>query len=185
MSWTSASRCRVAALLPGLAVFRGYQVGWLRPDLVAGLTVGAMLIPQSMAYAELAGLPPQFGFYAVIGPLVVYALVGTSRHLGVGPEPGTAILAATGVGAIAGGDPERYIALMAGLALVVAGICVAGAVARFGFLAAFFLLLALLLRAGLRLLLSIGSCPSSDDGHYRGYMGRSVGGGFGRATRSG
>ena len=136
MSWTSASRCRVAALLPGLAVFRGYQVGWLRPDLVAGLTVGAMLIPQSMAYAELAGLPPQFGFYAVIGPLVVYALVGTSRHLGVGPEPGTAILAATGVGAIAGGDPERYIALMAGLALVVAGICVAGAVARFGFLAA-------------------------------------------------
>ena len=95
-----------------------------------------MLIPQSMAYAELAGMPPQFGFYAVIGALVVYALVGTSRHLGVGPEPGTAILAATGIGAIAGGDPERYIALMAALALVVAGICIAGAVARLGFLAA-------------------------------------------------
>ncbi len=123
------------ALLPGLAVLRQYQVRWLSVDLVAGLTVGAMLIPQSMAYAELAGLAPQFGFYAVIGALVVYALVGTSRHLGVGPEPGTAILAATGVGTIASGDPKRYVALMAALALVVAGICIAGAVARLGFLA--------------------------------------------------
>ena len=123
------------ALLPGLAVLRQYQVRWLSVDLVAGLTVGAMLIPQSMAYAELAGLAPQFGFYAVIGALVVYALVGTCRHLGVGPEPGTAILAATGVGTIAGGDPKRYVALMAALALVVAGICIAGAVARLGFLA--------------------------------------------------
>ncbi len=122
-------------LLPGLAVLRGYQIGWLRADVVAGLTVGAMLIPQSMAYAELAGMPPEFGFYAVLGALVVYALVGTSRHLGVGPEPGTAILAATGVGAIAGGDSKRYIALMAGLALVVAAICIAGAIARLGFLA--------------------------------------------------
>ena len=95
---------------------RGYRRSWLRADVIAGLTVGAMLIPQSMAYAELAGLAPQFGFYAVIGALVVYALVGSSRHLGVGPEPGTAILAATGVGAIAAGAPERYIALMAALA---------------------------------------------------------------------
>ncbi|MEK7425087.1 MAG: sulfate permease [Actinomycetota bacterium] len=125
----------MGALLPGLAVLRGYQVGWLRVDAMAGLTVGAMLIPQSMAYAELAGLPPQVGFYAVIGALIVYALVGTSRHLGVGPEPGTAILAATGVGAIAGGDTGRYIELMAALALVVSGICIVGAVARLGFLA--------------------------------------------------
>ena len=88
-----------------------------------------------MAYAELASLAPQFGFYAVIGALVVYSLVGTSRHLGVGPEPGTAILAATGVSSIAAGDPDRYIALMTGLALVVSGICVAGAVARLGVLA--------------------------------------------------
>ncbi|CAN5665207.1 SulP family inorganic anion transporter [soil metagenome] len=136
MSPASDSQSRVTALLPGLAVLRDYQVRWLRLDLMAGLTVGAMLIPQSMAYAELAGLPPQFGFYAVIGALVVYALVGSSRHLGVGPEPGTAILAATGVGAIAAGDPARYIALMAALALVVAGICLAGAAAHLGFLAA-------------------------------------------------
>ncbi|HET9611830.1 MAG TPA: sulfate permease [Acidimicrobiales bacterium] len=128
-------RSRVAELLPGLGEIRRYQRGWLRADFVGGLTVGAMLVPQSMAYAELAGLAPEYGFYAVMGALVVYALVGTSRHLGVGPEPGTAILAATGVGAIAAGDPERYVALMAGLALVVAAICVVAAAARLGFVA--------------------------------------------------
>lgn len=122
-------------LVPGLAVLRGYQRGWWRPDLIAGVTVGAMLIPQSMAYAELAGLPPETGFYAVLGPLVLYALVGTSRHLGVGPEPGTAILAATGVGVIAAGDPTRYLALMAGLAVVVGALGVLGSLARLGFIA--------------------------------------------------
>jgi high affinity sulfate transporter 1 len=126
---------RVGALLPGLNVLRTYDAAWLRPDVVAGLTVGAMLIPQSMAYAELAGLAPEYGFYAVIGALVVYTLVGTSRHLGVGPEPGTAILAAAGVSSIAAGDPSRYIALMAALALVVAGVCIVAAVARLGVLA--------------------------------------------------
>lgn len=126
---------RAAAIAPGLGVLRRYERSWLPLDLVAGLTVGAMLVPQSMAYAELAGLPPAYGFHAVLGALVVYALFGTSRHLGVGPEPGTAILAATGVGAIAAGDPERYVALMAGLALVVAGTCAIAAVARLGFLA--------------------------------------------------
>jgi len=125
----------VASLLPGLAMLRRYQSPWLGVDLLAGLTVGAMLIPQSMAYAALAGLPPEYGFYAVIGALVVYALVGTSRHLGVGPEPGTAVLAAAGVSSIAAGDGDRYVALMAALALLVAGICVVGAVARLGFLA--------------------------------------------------
>lgn len=133
MPATSAPRRLGERLLPGLAVLRGYRRPWLRADVFGGLTVGAMLIPQSMAYAELAGMPPVTGFYAVIGALVIYALVGTSRHLGVGPEPGTAILAATGVGAIAAGDPGRYLALMAALALVVAAICIAGAVVRLGF----------------------------------------------------
>ncbi len=128
----------LADLAPGIGVLRAYRREWLRPDLVAGLTVGAMLIPQSMAYAELAGMPPEYGFYAVLGPLVVYTLFGTSRHLGVGPEPGTAILAATGVGAIAGGDLARYVVLMAALALVVGVIAVIGALARLGFIASVF-----------------------------------------------
>jgi SulP family sulfate permease len=122
-------------LMPGLDVLRGYQRSWLRPDVLAGLTVGAMLIPQSMGYAELAGLAPQYGFYAVIGALVVYALVGTSRHLGVGPEPGTALLAASGVGVVAAGDPARYVTLMAALALLVAGVCMLAWVLRLGYLA--------------------------------------------------
>ena len=122
-------------LLPGLTVLRSYQRSWLRPDVLAGLTVGAMLIPQSMGYAELAGMAPQYGFYAVIGALVVYAIVGTSRHLGVGPEPGTALLAASGVAAIAGGDGRRYVTLMAALALLVATFCVAAWALRLGYLA--------------------------------------------------
>src|SRR6185436_18976580 len=107
----------------------------LRVDLLAGLTVGAMLVPQCMAYAEIAGMPPETGFYAVLFALPVYAIVGSSRHLGIGPEPGTAILAATGVGALAGGDPERYATLMAALALVVGAVCLIAAIARLGFLA--------------------------------------------------
>ncbi len=114
---------------------RGYRAAWLRVDLVAGLTVGAMLVPQAMAYAELAGLPPEVGFNAALLPLVVYALVGGSRHLGVGPEPGTAILAATGVGLVADGDPVRYLALMAALALVVGLVGLVAAVSRLGVLA--------------------------------------------------
>jgi SulP family sulfate permease len=88
-----------------------------------------------MAYAELADMPPVTGFYAALLALIAYAFVGSSRHLGVGPEPGTAILAATGVGAIAAGDPERYFALMAALALIVGVICLLAAVARLGFIA--------------------------------------------------
>jgi high affinity sulfate transporter 1 len=120
---------------PGLDRLRHYERGWLRVDVLAGLTVGAMLVPQGMAYAELAGMPPVTGFYAVLLALVAYALVGSSRHLGVGPEPGTAILAATGVGGLAAGDPARYLALMAALALTVGVICLLAAVARLGFIA--------------------------------------------------
>ena len=122
-------------MLPGLALLRRYRRTWLCADLLAGLTVGAMLVPQSMAYAEIAGMPPETGFYAVLFALPAYALVGTSRHLGVGPEPGTAILAATGIAAIAEGDPARYAALMAALALTVGVICTGAALLRLGFIA--------------------------------------------------
>jgi high affinity sulfate transporter 1 len=120
---------------PGLALLLRYERGFLRPDLVAGLTVGAMLLPQAMAYAELAKLPPSTGFHAALFALVAYAFVGSSRHLGVGPEPGTAILAATGVGIVAGGDPARYALLMAALAGLVGLLCLVAAASRLGFLA--------------------------------------------------
>jgi sulfate permease, SulP family len=123
--------------LVGAQALRRYQPGWLRPDLIAGLTVGAMLVPQSMAYAELAGVPAATGLYASLLAPVAYALLGTSRHLGTGPEPGTAILAATGVAAVAGtaGDPSRYLALMAALALLVALIAGVAWLLRLGFVA--------------------------------------------------
>lgn len=126
---------QLMSFAPGLDRLVRYERSWLRADLLGGLTVGAMLIPQSMAYAELAGMPPEAGFYAVLLALVAYALVGSSRHLGVGPEPGTAILAATAVGGMAAGDPTRYAALMAALALVVAAVCFFAAAFRLGFLA--------------------------------------------------
>jgi sulfate permease, SulP family len=121
----------------GFALLRRYRRAWLRPDLVAGLTVGAMLVPQSMAYAELAGVPAATGLYASLLAPVAYALTGTSRHLGTGPEPGTAILAATGVAAVAGAGvaAERYLALMATLALLVAALAGIAWVLRLGVLA--------------------------------------------------
>lgn len=122
--------------LPGVAVLRRYERSWWRGDVLGGLTVGAMLVPQTMAYAELAGMPPVAGFYAALGALVAYAVFGTSRYLGVGPEPGTALLAAAGVAPLAGGDPARYAALMAALALVVGALCVVAAALRLGFVAA-------------------------------------------------
>jgi sulfate permease, SulP family len=112
-----------------------YRRSWLRPDLVAGLTVAAMLVPQAMAYAELGGLPPSAGFRAALVALPVYALIGTSRHLGVGPEPGTAILAATAAAQFAGGDPARYAALMATIAGMVGLIALVAGALRVGFVA--------------------------------------------------
>lgn len=122
-------------MLLGLERPSDYRRSWVRQDVLGGLTVGAMLIPQSMAYAELGGMPPEAGFYAVLLALLVYAALGSSRHLGIGPEPGTAILSATAVGALAGGDPVRYAALMAALALLVAAVCALAFVARLGFFA--------------------------------------------------
>ena len=90
---------------PGLAQFRGYQRDWLRGDVVAGLTVAAYLVPQVMAYATVAGLPPVVGLWAALVPLAVYAVLGSSRQLSVGPESTTALMTATALGPLAAGDP--------------------------------------------------------------------------------
>ncbi|NNE75349.1 MAG: STAS domain-containing protein, partial [Acidimicrobiales bacterium] len=91
--------------------------------------------PQAMAYAELGGLPPSAGFRAALVALPVYAMLGTSRHLGVGPEPGTAVLAALAVAPLAEGDPARYLTLMAALAGIVGVLAIGAAVMRLGFIA--------------------------------------------------
>ncbi len=121
--------------LPQLVRSGEYRRSWVRPDVLAGLTVAAMLVPQAMAYAELGGLPPSAGFRAALVALPVYAVIGTSRHLGIGPEPGTAILAAAAAAELAGGDPVRYAALMATIAGLVGLIALLAGVVRFGFAA--------------------------------------------------
>lgn len=120
---------------PGLETLRHYDRRWLRGDVVAGITVAAYAVPQVMAYAELAGLPAEVGLYAILVPLVLYALLGSSRQLSVGPESTTALLTAAAIGPIAAGDPGRYAALAALLAMLVAGYCVVAWGLRLGFVA--------------------------------------------------
>ena len=130
----SASRW-ASALLPGLRNFAGYRRSWLRGDVVAGLTVAAYLVPQVMAYADLAGLPPVAGLWTALPALAIYALLGSSRQLSVGPESTTALLAAAAIMPLASGDPAKYAALSAGLAVLVGLFCLAAWAARIGFIA--------------------------------------------------
>ena len=124
-----------ARLLPGLAVLRRYERAWLRHDVLAGLTVAAYLVPQVMAYAGLAGLPPVAGLWAILAPLALYAVLGSSRLLSVGPESTTALMTATAVAPLAAGDPARYAVIAAGLAVVVGVLSLLAFVARLGFVA--------------------------------------------------
>ena len=120
---------------PGITLLRSYRKGWLRSDVIAGVTVAAYFVPQVMAYSELAGLPAVTGLWASLGPLVLYFLLGSSRLLSLGPESTTALLTAAAIGPLAAGDPARYAVLAAVLALLVGAICVVGWLARLGFLA--------------------------------------------------
>ncbi len=121
-------------LFDWLSQYRGDQ---LKGDLSAGLTVGVMLIPQGMAYAMIAGLPPIYGLYASTIPLIIYAVFGTSRQLAVGPVAMVSLLTAAGIGAMAGGGSETYIALAIALALFVGIIQFSLGVFRLGFLVNF------------------------------------------------
>ncbi|CAL9283288.1 putative sulfate transporter [Streptomyces sp. enrichment culture] len=139
MSRSSGDRsprwCGWRRLTPGLGTLVGYRRSWLKGDVLAGVTVAAYLVPQVMAYAGVAGLPPVAGLWAILPALVVYALLGSSRLLSVGPESTTALMTATVVGPLAAGDPARYAAMAATLAIVVGLLCVVAWATRLGFLA--------------------------------------------------
>ncbi|MBB4762917.1 SulP family inorganic anion transporter [Amorphoplanes digitatis] len=120
---------------PGLADLVAYRRAWLRGDVLAGVTVAAYLVPQVLAYATIAGLPPVAGLWATVPALAAYALLGTSRTLSVGPESTTALMTAAVVGPIAAGDPARYAGLAAELAIIVGVLCLAGRLLRLGFVA--------------------------------------------------
>ncbi|MFJ3307845.1 SulP family inorganic anion transporter [Streptomyces sp. NPDC086549] len=122
-------------LAPGVGALLRYRRSWLRGDLLAGVTVAAYLVPQVMAYAGVAGLPPVAGLWAILPALALYALFGSSRLLSVGPESTTALMTATVVGPLAEGAPGRYATLAAALAVTVGLLCVLARVVRLGFLA--------------------------------------------------
>ncbi len=127
----------VERFVPGLHALRGYQARWFRSDLVAGIVLAAILVPQGMAYAELAGLPAVTGLYTTIACLIGYAVMGPSRILVLGPDSalGPLIFAAIALLAIAGGDPAKAIALAGIMALLVGLIEIGLGVAKLGFVA--------------------------------------------------
>ena len=111
---------------------RGYQRAWLGHDLVAGLIVGGVVVPQAVAYAQIAGLPPSAGLAAAPGALIAYALLGTSRSLVVSATTATSALSLAAVGPLADGDAATFAALSAALALVTAATLVVAGVLRLG-----------------------------------------------------
>jgi SulP family sulfate permease len=123
--------------LPILDWLPKYKSTQLKGDLAAGLTVGVMLIPQGMAYAMIAGLPPIYGLYASTIPLILYAIFGTSRQLAVGPVAMVSLLTAAGIGVLAEGNMELYIVLAITLAFMVGAIQFLLGAFRLGFLVNF------------------------------------------------
>jgi high affinity sulfate transporter 1 len=117
---------------------REYRTEWLRPDLVAGLTAAAVVIPQAMAYATIAGLPVQVGLYTAFLPMAIYCALGTSRPLSVTTTSTIAILSATALGqAVPGGDAAGLTTALATLTFLVGVILVAASILRLGFVANF------------------------------------------------
>lgn len=123
--------------LPILGWLRAYSREDFGPDLVAGLTTAVMLVPQAMGYALLAGLPPMHGLYASLAPILAYVVLGTSRHLAVGPVAMDSILVAASVGAIAALGTEQYVVLAAVLGLMVGAVQAGLGFLRAGFVVNF------------------------------------------------
>jgi MFS superfamily sulfate permease-like transporter len=124
---------RLIRFLPGLTLVRRRRGPALRRDLIAGVVLAALLVPQGMGYATLAGLPPVTGLYATLVPLVVYFLLGPSRILVISPDSAVCPLVAAAIVPLAGQDASERVALAGLLAIGVRVIMLAGGLARFGF----------------------------------------------------
>jgi sulfate permease, SulP family len=123
--------------LPLFTSLRGYDPGWLRGDVVAGLTVWAVLVPEALAYASIAGVSPVVGLYAAPGALLLYAAFGSSRHLVVGPMSATAALSAAAVADVATPNSAGFVAHTTALAVTTGILALAAGLLRLGFLASF------------------------------------------------
>ena len=120
-----------------MGLLSGYQKEWLRLDLLAGISVAAVALPIAIAYSQLAGVPPVYGLYASLLPLVAYAFFGSSRQLIVAPDAATCAIVAAIVAPLAGQDVVRYVSLSAVLAMITGVFCIAAGLARLGFLTNF------------------------------------------------
>ncbi len=132
----------VARYIPILSWLPSYDRAWLIADIVAGLTLWGLVVPEAMAYAGIAGLPPQAGLYTILAAFLAYAMLGTSRHLSVGPTSATAALLASSVAAAlvataAASDPTSYQAYASAFVLVVGVVYLAAGLARLGFITQF------------------------------------------------
>ncbi len=124
-------------ILPIFSWIATYKKAYFLKDLIAGLTVGIVLVPQGMAYAMIAGLPPVYGLYASLFPVITYAFLGTSRKIAVGPVAMDSLLVAAGLGTLAISGVENYIAMVVVLALMVGAIQFLLGLFRMGFLVNF------------------------------------------------
>src|SRR5262249_57395692 len=111
---------RLSKFAPGIGLLKSYELAWLRPDIVAGLTLAAYLLPAGIGDASLAGLPPQAGIYACLFSGLVFWLFCSSRHTAITVTSAISLLIGSSLGALAGGDPSRFGALAACVAILVA-----------------------------------------------------------------
>jgi len=128
----SSSRGRLTRIAPGVAALGDYERSSFRPDLLAGVTVWAMLVPQALGYSSLAGMPTVNGLYAALGAMLIYWIWGSSRELNVGPESTVAIMVATVLTPMAASGSEEYADLAATLAILVGLVLLIGGLLRVG-----------------------------------------------------
>ena len=128
----------LSRLLPIMNWLPQYERSWLRGDILAGLTVLALLIPEGMAYAEIAGMPPQTAFYAAPVALLLYAIFGTSRQLVVAVSATIATMSAAAIVPLAAAGSPEYAALTAGLAILAGLVSILAGLFKMGRVAAFF-----------------------------------------------
>ena len=133
----SQNRINLKNYLPILSWIKNYKLVYLKSDIVAGITVTILLVPQGMAYALIAGLPPIYGLYAALVPQIVYAFLGTSRKLAVGPVAMDSLLVAAGLSALSIIDPNQYIEMAIILALLMGLIQFSLGILRMGFIVSF------------------------------------------------
>src|SRR5262249_35705131 len=128
---------RLSKFAPGIGLLKSYELAWLRPDIVAGLTLAAYLLPAGIGDASLAGLPPQAGIYACIFSGLVFWAFCSSRHTAITVTSAISLLMGTTLGSLAGGDVARFDALASCTALLVAALAFAAWLVRAGSLVSF------------------------------------------------